>query len=156
MPRPRVDVFLDNENKGTLQEGQNVVTIDGVTAGSHKLVVLAKNLSGEVIDRKEINCHGGAARRRGPVVRRDVPRAGVGRLLRPRLRACERRARASGAERPSSERSPTGSCADDLDARGDDDGSDGDTAGNGELRSSPTRPPDSGSWFTGLALRRRA
>jgi LPXTG-motif cell wall-anchored protein len=55
MPRPRVDVFLDNENKGTLQEGQNVVTIDGVTAGSHKLVVLAKNLSGEVIDRKEIN-----------------------------------------------------------------------------------------------------
>ena len=55
MPRPRVDVFLDNEVKGTLQEGQNVVTVDAVTPGAHKLVVLAKNLSGEVIDRKEIN-----------------------------------------------------------------------------------------------------
>ena len=55
MPAPRVDVFLDNENKGTIKEGQNVVTVDNVTAGSHKLVVLAKNLSGEVIDRKEIN-----------------------------------------------------------------------------------------------------
>jgi LPXTG-motif cell wall-anchored protein len=54
MPRPRVDVFLDNENKGTLQEGQNVMTLDAVGVGSHKLVVLAKNLSGEVIDRKEI------------------------------------------------------------------------------------------------------
>lgn len=55
MPAPRVDVFLDNENKGTLKEGQNVVTIESVTPGPHKLVVLAKNLSGEVIDRKEIN-----------------------------------------------------------------------------------------------------
>ena len=55
MPRPRVDIFLDEENKGTLQEGQNVMTLDTVTAGAHKLVVLAKNQSGEVIDRKEIN-----------------------------------------------------------------------------------------------------
>jgi hypothetical protein len=55
MPAPRVDVFVDNENRGTLKEGQNVLTIDNVTPGSHKLVVLAKNLSGEVIDRKEIN-----------------------------------------------------------------------------------------------------
>ena len=55
MPAPRVDVFLDNENKGTLQQGQNVVTVDAVTPGPHKLVVLAKNLSGEIIDRKEIN-----------------------------------------------------------------------------------------------------
>src|SRR5262245_50608526 len=28
MPAARVDVFIDNENRGTLQEGQNVVTID--------------------------------------------------------------------------------------------------------------------------------
>ncbi len=55
MPRPRVDVFLDNDNKGTLQEGQNVMTLDAVSAGAHKLVILAKNQSGEVIDRKEIN-----------------------------------------------------------------------------------------------------
>ena len=55
MPRPRVDIFLDNDNKGSLQEGQNVMTLDAVTAGAHKLVILAKNQSGEVIDRKEIN-----------------------------------------------------------------------------------------------------
>jgi LPXTG-motif cell wall-anchored protein len=55
MPAARVDVFIDNENRGTLQEGQNVVTVDNVNPGAHKLVVLAKNLSGEVIDRKEIN-----------------------------------------------------------------------------------------------------
>ena len=55
MPRPRIDVFLDNDNKGTLQEGSNVLTLDAVTPGAHKLVVLAKNQSGEVIDRKEVN-----------------------------------------------------------------------------------------------------
>jgi len=55
MPRPRVEVFLDNDSKGTLQEGQNVVTLDAVATGAHKLVILAKNMSGEVIDRKEIN-----------------------------------------------------------------------------------------------------
>ncbi len=55
MPRPRVDIFLDNDNKGSLLEGQNVMTVDAVTAGAHKLVILAKNQSGEVIDRKEIN-----------------------------------------------------------------------------------------------------
>ncbi len=55
MPRPRVEVFLDNDSKGTLQEGQNVMTVDAVAAGAHKLVILAKNQSSEVIDRKEIN-----------------------------------------------------------------------------------------------------
>jgi len=55
MPRPRVEVFLDNDSKGTLQEGQNVMTLDAVATGAHKLVILAKNMSGEVIDRKEIN-----------------------------------------------------------------------------------------------------
>ncbi len=133
MPRPRVDVFLDNENKGTLQEGQNVVTIDGVTAGSHKLVVLAKNLSGEVIDRKEINvtaeprvavAQSSAETYRAPASA-PAPAPGA---------AHGARARAPGAECPSSERSPAR--ADDLDAPGDDDGSDGDAAGNRELRSS--------------------
>ena len=55
MPAPRVDVFLDNDNKGTLREGQNVMTLDNISPGSHQIVVLALNLSGEVIDRKEIN-----------------------------------------------------------------------------------------------------
>jgi len=55
MPRPRVDVFVDDENKGTLADTSNVLAIESVPAGAHKLVVVAKNLSGEIIDRKEIN-----------------------------------------------------------------------------------------------------
>lgn len=55
MPRPRVDVFVDNENKGTLSDTSNVLSIESVPAGAHKLVVVAKNLSGEIIDRKEVN-----------------------------------------------------------------------------------------------------
>jgi hypothetical protein len=55
MPRPLIDVFVDNENKGTLREEQNVLEIDGVNAGAHKLVLVAKNLSNEIIGRQEIN-----------------------------------------------------------------------------------------------------
>jgi len=54
MPRPQVLVFLDDQNRGELKDDQNVLTIDNVPSGPHKLVVLAKNRSGEVIDRKEI------------------------------------------------------------------------------------------------------
>lgn len=53
MPRPRVDVYLDNEHKGTLQETTNVLTVDA-PPGAHKLVVMAKNVSGEIIDREEV------------------------------------------------------------------------------------------------------
>jgi len=55
MPRPIVDVFLDNTNKGSLKAEQNVLEVDGVNAGAHKIVLVAKNLSGEVIDRQEVN-----------------------------------------------------------------------------------------------------
>ncbi len=55
MPHPRVDVFVDNDSKGTLEENSNVLTIASLSEGPHKLVVLAKNLSGEIIDRKEVN-----------------------------------------------------------------------------------------------------
>jgi len=55
MPRPQVDVFLDNTNKGTLKEEQNVIEVSGVDAGAHKLVLVAKNMSGEIIGRQEIN-----------------------------------------------------------------------------------------------------
>ena len=55
MPRPRIDVFVDNENKGTLKEEQNVLEVNGVTPGAHKLVLVAKNMSNEVIGRQEIN-----------------------------------------------------------------------------------------------------
>ena len=55
MPRPQIDVFLDNTNKGTLKEEQNVIEVAGVDAGAHKLVLVAKNMSGEIIGRQEIN-----------------------------------------------------------------------------------------------------
>jgi LPXTG-motif cell wall-anchored protein len=54
MPRPRVDIFIDDNLKGTLKDENNVLSVDAVSPGAHKLVVLAKNMSGEVIDRKEI------------------------------------------------------------------------------------------------------
>jgi hypothetical protein len=54
MPRPDVRVFLDNEQKGELRAEQNVLTIDNVPAGDHKLVLEATNRSGEIIDRQEV------------------------------------------------------------------------------------------------------
>jgi LPXTG-motif cell wall-anchored protein len=54
MPRPDVKVFLDNDQKGELKAEQNVLTIENVPAGEHKLVLVATNRSGEIIDRQEI------------------------------------------------------------------------------------------------------
>ncbi len=55
-PQPTFDVFLDNDLKQTVKGSEsNVVFIDNVPAGTHKVVVMAKNVSGEVIDRKEVN-----------------------------------------------------------------------------------------------------
>jgi hypothetical protein len=54
MPRPDVKVFLDNAQKGELKAEQNVLTIENVPAGEHKLVLVATNRSGEIIDRQEI------------------------------------------------------------------------------------------------------
>lgn len=55
-PHPIFDVFLDNDLKQSLKGGEsNVATIENVPAGDHKIVVMAKNISGEVIDRKEVN-----------------------------------------------------------------------------------------------------
>lgn len=53
-PPPDFDVFVDGSLKQTLKSGVNVATIDNLTPGSHKITILAKNISGEVIDRKEI------------------------------------------------------------------------------------------------------
>jgi LPXTG-motif cell wall-anchored protein len=55
-PQPTFDVFLDNDLKQTVKGSEsNVVFIDNVPAGAHKIVVMAKNVSGEVIDRKQVN-----------------------------------------------------------------------------------------------------
>lgn len=54
-PQPTFDIFLDNELKATLKGTEaNVAFIENVPPGSHKVVVMAKNVSGEVIDRKEV------------------------------------------------------------------------------------------------------
>src|SRR5712692_4112509 len=54
-PQPRFDVYLDNTLKTTLKGTEaNTATIENVPPGSHKIVVVALNVSGEVIDRKEV------------------------------------------------------------------------------------------------------
>lgn len=55
MPRPMIDVFLDNDNKGTLKSDQNVLEVQAVSPGAHKLVFVAKNMSNEIIGRQEVN-----------------------------------------------------------------------------------------------------
>ena len=55
-PQPRFDVFLDNTRKATLKGTEsNTATIDSVPPGTHKIAVVALNVSGEVIDRKEVS-----------------------------------------------------------------------------------------------------
>ena len=54
-PQPRFDVYLDNSLKATLKGTEsNTATIENVSPGKHKIVVVALNVSGEVIDRKEV------------------------------------------------------------------------------------------------------
>jgi hypothetical protein len=55
-PQPRFDVYLDDTLKTTLKGTEsNVATLDNVLPGSHKVTVVALNVSGEIIDRKEVN-----------------------------------------------------------------------------------------------------
>ncbi|HSP94550.1 MAG TPA: LPXTG cell wall anchor domain-containing protein [Thermoanaerobaculia bacterium] len=55
-PQPRFDVYVDNSLKATLKGTENnTATIDNIAPGSHKIAVVALNVSGEVIDRKEID-----------------------------------------------------------------------------------------------------
>ncbi len=55
MPHPDVDVFMDETLQGTMRDEKNVVDIENMMPGPHKIVLLAKNRSGEVIDRKEVH-----------------------------------------------------------------------------------------------------
>lgn len=54
VPRPDITVSLDGRDQGTLRDTQNVLTLENVPTGSHKLVVLARNKSGEIVDRREV------------------------------------------------------------------------------------------------------
>ncbi len=55
MPRPLVDVWLDGTRRGTMKDAENVIEIDNVSPGPHKLALVAKNKANEIIDTKEIN-----------------------------------------------------------------------------------------------------
>ncbi len=54
-PMPIFEIYLDNTLKQTLKGTEaNVAFIENVPPGAHKIAVLAKNISNEVIDRKEV------------------------------------------------------------------------------------------------------
>ena len=55
MPRPDVDVFLDGAFQGTMRDEKNVIELENVKPGPHELVLLAKNRSGEIIDREVVH-----------------------------------------------------------------------------------------------------
>jgi len=55
MPRPDVQVFLDDSREGRMRDEKNIVTLENVTPGTHTLTLLAINRAGEVFDRKVVN-----------------------------------------------------------------------------------------------------
>jgi hypothetical protein len=76
-PQPRFDVYLDDTLKTTLKGTEsNVANIENVPPGSHKITVVALNVSGEIIDRKEVNITTAAVRMLEPLrpVAKEVPR----------------------------------------------------------------------------------
>ena len=52
---PTYQIWVDGKDYGNLPIGQNVVNVQGVPTGPHKIVIAAKNTAGELIDRKELN-----------------------------------------------------------------------------------------------------
>ena len=54
MPHPLIDVFLDDRFQSSMPGDTNVVDLQRVTPGPHTITILAKTMSGEVIDRKVI------------------------------------------------------------------------------------------------------
>jgi len=52
---PTYQAWVDGKDYGNLPIGQNVVNVQGVPTGPHKIVIAAKNTAGELIDRKEFS-----------------------------------------------------------------------------------------------------
>ena len=72
-PQPRFKVYLDDMLETTLQGTEaNVARIENVAPGSHKITVVALNVSGEIIDRKEVNITTAAAPAPVPAPRAEV------------------------------------------------------------------------------------
>ncbi|HEV8232521.1 MAG TPA: LPXTG cell wall anchor domain-containing protein [Thermoanaerobaculia bacterium] len=55
-PLPIFEIYLDNDLRQTLKGTEaNIALLENVPPGAHKIVVIAKNISNEVIDRKEVH-----------------------------------------------------------------------------------------------------
>jgi len=55
MNTPIFQIWVDGKNYGNLPGGTNVFYARDLSYGPHKIVVMAKNASGELVDRKEIS-----------------------------------------------------------------------------------------------------
>jgi hypothetical protein len=55
MNTPIFQIWVDGKNMGNLPGGTNVFYARDLSYGPHKIVVMAKNASGELVDRKEIS-----------------------------------------------------------------------------------------------------
>ena len=73
MPNPTVDVFFDDLYKGTIRYENNVLQVTNVEPGPHTITLLAKNMSGEIIDRRQIHIQAVAPPVAKAAVERPVP-----------------------------------------------------------------------------------
>lgn len=73
MPRAGIIVFVDDERRGTMKDDSNVVTVDNVAPGPHKIVIQAVNQANEVFDRKVVNVVVVPEPKPAPVAQRNVP-----------------------------------------------------------------------------------
>ena len=55
MNTPIFQIWIDGKNMGNLPGGTNVFYARDLSYGQHKIVVMAKNTAGELVDRKEIS-----------------------------------------------------------------------------------------------------
>ncbi len=55
MNTPTFQIWVDGKDYGNLPIGQNVFYARDLSYGPHKIVVMAKNTAGELVDRKEIS-----------------------------------------------------------------------------------------------------
>ena len=55
MNTPTFQIWVDGKDYGNLPIGQNVFNARDLSYGPHKIVVMAKNTAGELVDRKEIS-----------------------------------------------------------------------------------------------------
>src|SRR6185295_10643144 len=52
---PIFQIWVDGKNMGNLPGGTNVFYAQDLSYGPHKIVVMAKNTAGELVDRKEVS-----------------------------------------------------------------------------------------------------